>query len=209
MSAKTSKVFNHLPFALIYDRRLSAKAKGIWFYMKAKPYDWHFSATRMADEMTDGKKSIQGGIRELENLGYLKKQKLDSGRMRYEFFEEQFGQPAPYEGDYINETGQCGPIVWDDGAPTWSSKTEDAHCSESALTEHLEFALSLPFETAKAEAFEWAKACSEGKLAKSWRMADSWIQHVAEKYPKSQSAQKAPISSNTISYCEEAVEVAS
>lgn len=65
------------------DSRLSAKSKGIWAYMRTKPFGWDFCAARMADEMTDGRKGILSGMKELEELGYLAKTKLQNGRVHY------------------------------------------------------------------------------------------------------------------------------
>ena len=65
------------------DSRLSAKSKGIWAYMKSKPIGWDFASSRMASEFTDGKKAIQGALRELEGRGYLNSTKLSTGRVHY------------------------------------------------------------------------------------------------------------------------------
>ena len=65
------------------DERLSAKAKGIWAYMKSKPYGWDFCASRMMAEFKDGRNAILGAMKELEACGYMKKTKLGSGRVSY------------------------------------------------------------------------------------------------------------------------------
>ena len=65
------------------DNRLSLKAKGIWAYMKSKPANWDFSAKRIAMENKDETKSVQRGMKELEDCGYLSKRKLSSGRVHY------------------------------------------------------------------------------------------------------------------------------
>ena len=65
------------------DDRLSLKSKGLWSYMKSKPYGWDFAASRMASECKDEIKSVQRGLRELESCGYLERKKLGSGRVNY------------------------------------------------------------------------------------------------------------------------------
>ena len=65
------------------DSRISAKSKGIWGYMKSKPYGWDFSADRMAMDFTDGKKAIQSAFKELVKNGYMSRIKLSTGRVHY------------------------------------------------------------------------------------------------------------------------------
>jgi hypothetical protein len=72
------------------DDRLSLKAKGIWAYMKSKPAIWDFSAKRIAMDNKDETKSVQRGMRELENCGYLSKRKLGNGRVEYRLAEESY-----------------------------------------------------------------------------------------------------------------------
>ena len=70
------------------DPRVSAKSKGVWGYMKSKPYGWDFSAERMARNFTDGKKAIQSAFIELEEAGYLSRTKLKTGRVSYTLVDD-------------------------------------------------------------------------------------------------------------------------
>ncbi len=70
------------------DSRLSAKSKGIWAYMKSKPFGWDFSAERMANEFTDGRRAMQNGLQELEHGGYLARTKLSSGRVHHHVVDD-------------------------------------------------------------------------------------------------------------------------
>ena len=72
------------------DDRLSLKAKGIWAYMKSKPGNWDFSAKRIATESRDETKSVQRGMKELEECGYLSKRKLGNGRVHYTLVTESY-----------------------------------------------------------------------------------------------------------------------
>jgi len=72
------------------DDRLSLKAKGIWAYMKSKPSNWDFSAKRIATESKDETKSVQRGMKELEECGYLSKKKLGNGRVHYTLVPESY-----------------------------------------------------------------------------------------------------------------------
>ena len=68
---------------ILNDKCLSAKAKGVYCYLFSKPDNWDFSSERIANEFSDGEKSIRSALKELEDAGYLERQKLWSGRMDY------------------------------------------------------------------------------------------------------------------------------
>ncbi len=68
---------------VIKNPKLSFKAKGLYTYLFSKPDDWDFSSNRMILETSDGRKAIMGMLRELEQNGYLQRNKLPNGRMEY------------------------------------------------------------------------------------------------------------------------------
>lgn len=83
-SLKKEKVpFTQVSNEVMYDRNLSAKAKGLYSYLYAKPDNWDFAIDRIALEMTDGRKSINNGLHELEKEGYLFREKQPTGRVIY------------------------------------------------------------------------------------------------------------------------------
>ena len=67
--------------AIWCDSSVSMKAKGLFGYMKTKPFNWDFSCKRIAKEMRDSIDAVQSAMRELEGLGYLNRMKLGSGRL--------------------------------------------------------------------------------------------------------------------------------
>ena len=50
--------FGWEPNNIIFDPKLSLKAKGLWLYMNAKPEGWYFASERIAEECSDGVTSI-------------------------------------------------------------------------------------------------------------------------------------------------------
>lgn len=58
---------------LAQDERLSWKARGIFLYLSSMSEGWNFYVDEIANHATDGKKSLQSGIKELEKYGYLKR----------------------------------------------------------------------------------------------------------------------------------------
>lgn len=89
------RCFGTIPHAVLYDPRISAKAKGLWVYIQAKPEDYNFSSVRMADEMADGIDAIRSGLQELERFGLLtrKTSKGEDGRFEHEY--ELMEVPVP------------------------------------------------------------------------------------------------------------------
>jgi hypothetical protein len=53
------------------DKRLSWKAKGIWLYAFSRPDDWSFNLEDLISHSSDGKDSVNAGLKELEAFGYL------------------------------------------------------------------------------------------------------------------------------------------
>lgn len=60
---------------IIRDKRLSWKAKGIWLYAFSRPDDWTFHINDLINQSTDGTDSVRNGLKELEDAGYLKRER--------------------------------------------------------------------------------------------------------------------------------------
>lgn len=78
--------YTQVPNDVLYDGKLSLKAKGLWAYMNAKPSGWFFSADRIAEECSDGREAILAGLRELVAAGLLLAKRKGDGRMEYTLF---------------------------------------------------------------------------------------------------------------------------
>lgn len=60
---------------------LSARAKGIYFYLMTLPPDWVLYRSELVKHFSEGKDAINTAFRELEKAGYIKKvRKLNNGR---------------------------------------------------------------------------------------------------------------------------------
>lgn len=75
--------FTQVANCVLFDPKLSAKAKGLYAYLYAKPDGWNFAIDRIAQEFVDGRKGINSGLRELEENGYLYREKQKTGRVLY------------------------------------------------------------------------------------------------------------------------------
>ena len=76
----------------IFDKKLSAKAKGILSFLLAMPPGWNCSIEEIVKNFADGTDSVRNALCELETRGYLKKEKLrENGRFtgfQYEVYEK-------------------------------------------------------------------------------------------------------------------------
>ncbi|KAB2194062.1 phage protein [Staphylococcus epidermidis] len=72
----------------IHDSNISWKAKGILLYLLSRPDDWQIYETELEQHSTDGLSGLKSGIKELEEIGYIQRnRKRDkSGRLNgYEY----------------------------------------------------------------------------------------------------------------------------
>ena len=75
--------FGWEPNEIIFNPKLSLKAKGLWLYMNAKPEGWFFASERIAEECSDGVTSIRATLKELAEAGLLTWKKQGDGRIIY------------------------------------------------------------------------------------------------------------------------------
>ena len=85
--------FSIVSNAIIRDTNLSLKARGLLILMLSLPDCWQFSIKGLATLSGEGNDSIRGGIKELEEVGYLsrKRKHLPNGRlgeMEYTLYEQ-------------------------------------------------------------------------------------------------------------------------
>lgn len=84
ISKKIEAPFVQVANNVLTDKELSFKAKGLFAYIYSKPVGWKFSSHRIAQDTLDSRDSIRSGLKELENQGYLKPNKLKSGHIEYQ-----------------------------------------------------------------------------------------------------------------------------
>jgi hypothetical protein len=71
-----------VPNAIINNKNLSFKAKGLWIYINSKPDNWDFAIWRIAKDTKEGEVAIRAGLKELVKFGYLKYQpKYKNGKL--------------------------------------------------------------------------------------------------------------------------------
>lgn len=76
--------FARIDNAVLQDKRLSFRARGVLAYVLSQPPDWDHSAERLAEASTEGEKAVISALKELEALGYswLEKSRDPRGTVR-------------------------------------------------------------------------------------------------------------------------------
>ena len=89
------------------NRGLSLKAKGLLSLMLSLPEEWDYTTKGLAYICKDGVDSISAGIRELEEQGYLRRQRLRNangqlGAIEYTIMEQPI-PPKPMQEKPVRE----------------------------------------------------------------------------------------------------------
>lgn len=83
----------------IRDMNLSMKAKGLMLLMLSLPPEWDYSVAGLAAICKEGMTAIRGALKELEEAGYLRRERRNSekGYFVYEYILTEI--PQPYNGN--------------------------------------------------------------------------------------------------------------
>lgn len=87
----------------IRDSRLSWKARGILAYLLSLPDNWRTSADNIAKISTEGRRSILAGLKELEEIGYIRRQRHQDERGRWQTTTVVYDTPSPKCGFATSE----------------------------------------------------------------------------------------------------------
>lgn len=80
---KREEGYTVLPNALLRDRRLSLKTKGLFCMMLSFPGDWSYSVGGLVSVCGAGRDAIRSALRDLEAAGYLEREKVHGERGRF------------------------------------------------------------------------------------------------------------------------------
>lgn len=77
---KSEVPFGMVPNALLNDSKISLKAKGLFAFMQSKPEGWNFSAKLISTQCKESIDSISAGLHELEEFGFLRREKKQTSK---------------------------------------------------------------------------------------------------------------------------------
>lgn len=75
--------FTVISNAVIEDRRLSYKARGLLIFILSKPDHWRTNMKHLAAQSSDGYYSVQSGMAELAAAGYIERIKVQDTAGRW------------------------------------------------------------------------------------------------------------------------------
>lgn len=105
--------FTQVANSVLNDKNITLQAKGLFAYIYSKPDGWDFSSERIARDCKNGIRAVKNILNELEEAGYLKRQRRKTGKMMYVISHNKSYQNA--------EMPQCG-----------NSTEEKCHSAETA-----------------------------------------------------------------------------
>lgn len=97
-SIRSSDPFVRFKKSIVYDSKLSLKAKGLLSIAFSRPETWSYYKSEMMKHCSDGEHSFDSGIKELEEAKYLyrvQKQDKKTGRLcgwKWYFFEQPLSE---------------------------------------------------------------------------------------------------------------------
>ena len=90
--------FTPLSNAVLNDERLSFRARGVLTWLLSKPADWSTRSDAIAAHSPkEGREAIRTAMRELEQLGYLVREKEQDERGRWSTFQTIYEEPVTRE----------------------------------------------------------------------------------------------------------------
>jgi hypothetical protein len=119
-SPRTSH-FTTLSNDLIEDSSLSFKARGLLVYLLSRPDNWRTDAHRLARSSTEGRASILSGLKELAQVGYLKRTRMQDEHGHWVTACEVFDTPAEVRFSDVGSPNAGSPNA---GFPDSVTKTD-------------------------------------------------------------------------------------
>ena len=113
----------------LQDKRLSLKAKGLLSYMLSLPDDWDYSLKGLTVGCKDGLDSVRTAVLELEEHGYVRRQKVRNAKGQIIDYDYQVYE-SPVEDDPAVPGKEGGPS---DPSATKSPKSRMKPCPSPFL----------------------------------------------------------------------------
>jgi len=93
-SEKVNGNFTQICNDIIYNNKLTSKAKIILIYALSKPSNWKLNVNEMINNLKEGETAIRNGIRELVDHGYMNQYPLKEKGIIKEWIIEAFESPS-------------------------------------------------------------------------------------------------------------------
>jgi len=159
-----------IPLEMIHRADLSCKAKAVFAYMTSKPANYQFASKRICNHFKEGYRAILSAIKELEEFGYLTKERKCDGRMFYALRE-----------NWWSLTEQEGKEALFDAFPQAFKRVIVKH-ERVTFKQAQEAILAVlqPHETGRSYdlASSYAESCNSAELSMNENTLATWLKHV-------------------------------
>ena len=124
--------FTILSNAVINDERLSFRARGVLIWLLSKPDDWRTRSDAIAGQSPkEGRDAIRSALRELAELGYLIREKVQNERGQWitiqTIYEKPRIEPGPEKPTRGRaDNGEAGALISTDTPRTKTNRTPPA-----------------------------------------------------------------------------------
>lgn len=93
--SRRSESFSIISNQVLADDRISFRAKGILVYLLGKPDNWQVSERHLSTLGHEGVTAIRGALKELEDAGYILRQRRQAANGRFEWESVVYDEPQP------------------------------------------------------------------------------------------------------------------
>lgn len=158
------------PLEMIHRSDLSCKAKAVFAYMTSKPKDYQFASKRICNHFKEGYRTILAAIKELQEYGYIIKERKYDGRMLYCLRENWWSLTDQEAREVLLETF---PEAFKRPIVKYERITYKQ--AQEMILEALQ-----PYEVARSYDLtsEYAEACNSAELAMNEKTISAWIKHI-------------------------------
>lgn len=158
-----------MPRAVVEDRELSWKAKGLYAYLVSRPDDWEIRRRDLIRRATDGSTSLDSGVEELQEAGLLEIVRTQDSEGKFSGSEWIVDWPEENRVPENGDTDNANPSREVSKPYREDSKTSSSAPAEPTLDLGLEGSENGSSPKASREDFEklWA-AARRGSKKKAW-----------------------------------------
>lgn len=103
---RPTESFTIVSNAIVTDSRLTWKARGLLIYLLSKPDNWRTNAEQLAKAGPDGRDAVRSALRELEELGYMRRRRSQDARGRWTTSSIVYDSPRRRPVDNLLLTGR-------------------------------------------------------------------------------------------------------
>lgn len=103
LQKRRTNPYTQVANAILNDRELSLKSKGLYAYMYSKPENWNFTASSMAAQLKESRKTILKMLSELKNRDIVEYVKNSDGTGKYILDDEL---PPKSQNDTLVQNSQ-------------------------------------------------------------------------------------------------------